>query len=286
VWTTTGNAGIPAGSFVGTTDSNDFVTKTAGTERMRVTSAGNVGIGSTTPRGALEINSSTHGLVTPQVALTSLTTSTPVVNPVGNGAPIPGTLIYNTASAGTPPNDVTPGFYSWTGINWERISAQNTYDIITSVMTAKVFNVPNLSNFIPTTGLKILAFGPNDSVYFTIEMPSNWQEGTTIVPIVNWCPLNNVAHTVVWGLEYSWANVGVAHSGSSFAKGTTVTSASINTNYLTTLTATGSPSVGIDGGGRTVKSILICRLFLDSATTGLLGSDIAGNSITFRILVK
>lgn len=47
-WTTSGNIGTNASTnFIGTSDAIDFVTRTQNIERMRVTSAGNVGIGTT-----------------------------------------------------------------------------------------------------------------------------------------------------------------------------------------------------------------------------------------------
>lgn len=56
-WTTTGNAGTNASTnFVGTTDGIDFVTRTNNTERMRVTSGGNVGIGITAPGQRLSVS--------------------------------------------------------------------------------------------------------------------------------------------------------------------------------------------------------------------------------------
>lgn len=55
-WTTSGNAGTnAAANFVGTTDVMDFVTRTGNVERMRVTTAGYVGIGTAAPTGRLHI---------------------------------------------------------------------------------------------------------------------------------------------------------------------------------------------------------------------------------------
>ncbi|ANO47993.1 hypothetical protein B0A78_05540 [Flavobacterium columnare NBRC 100251 = ATCC 23463] len=87
-------------------------------------SFGQVGIGTDQPRGALEINSSTNGFVPPQVALTSSNASAPVVNPQGGGAPVTGTIVYNTATAGTAPNNVVPGFYYWNGSSWLLLTSQ------------------------------------------------------------------------------------------------------------------------------------------------------------------
>lgn len=77
-----------------------------------------VGIGTVSPRAALEVNSATNGFLTPQVALTSTTVSAPVVNPDGT-ALLPGTIVYNTQ----PINDVTPGYYYWNGSIWVRMAA-------------------------------------------------------------------------------------------------------------------------------------------------------------------
>ena len=56
-WSTTGNAGTNAATnFIGTIDAVDFVTRTGNAERMRVTSAGNVGIGTTVPGVRLDVS--------------------------------------------------------------------------------------------------------------------------------------------------------------------------------------------------------------------------------------
>ncbi|MFC3158109.1 beta strand repeat-containing protein [Chryseobacterium arachidis] len=61
-WSKTGNAGTtPATNFVGTTDAQDFVTRSNNTERMRVTSTGNVGVGTSTPTAAFHVVTTAAG---------------------------------------------------------------------------------------------------------------------------------------------------------------------------------------------------------------------------------
>lgn len=76
-----------------------------------------VGIGTTAPAGALDISSTTNGLIPPRVALTALNVAAPVLNPQGGGL-VAGTLIWNTATAGVIPNNVVPGMYYWDGTRW------------------------------------------------------------------------------------------------------------------------------------------------------------------------
>lgn len=55
-WSYTGNAGTnPALNFIGTTDNQPFITRTNNTERLRVDSIGNVGIGIPAPAARLHI---------------------------------------------------------------------------------------------------------------------------------------------------------------------------------------------------------------------------------------
>ena len=79
-----------------------------------------VGIGTTTPAGALDLNptvATNYGFVAPRIALTALNAQAPVVNPQGGAIPA-GTVVYNTATAGVAPNNVGPGLYYWNGTKW------------------------------------------------------------------------------------------------------------------------------------------------------------------------
>jgi hypothetical protein len=55
-WSLTGNAATtPATNFIGTTDAQDWIVRTNNLERMRVTSTGNIGVGTVTPSGRLHV---------------------------------------------------------------------------------------------------------------------------------------------------------------------------------------------------------------------------------------
>lgn len=60
----------------------------------------------------LDVKSTNKGLLVPRVALTGTGDITTVPNRVES------LLIYNTATAGTSPNNVTPGYYYWSGTKW------------------------------------------------------------------------------------------------------------------------------------------------------------------------
>ncbi len=83
--------------------------------------SGKVGIGTSSPSASaiLDLTSSSQGLLPPRVALTSKTgTSSPVASPQT------GLIVYNTASAGTGGDAVTPGYYYFNGTIWTRMDPE------------------------------------------------------------------------------------------------------------------------------------------------------------------
>ena len=68
-WSLGGNASTsPATDYIGTSDAQPLVIKTNATERMRVSSTGNIGIGTTTPTATLQVNGTTRLLDGTQAA--------------------------------------------------------------------------------------------------------------------------------------------------------------------------------------------------------------------------
>jgi hypothetical protein len=68
----------------------------------------------------LEVASSNQGFLPPRIALTATNAASPVTSPAT------GLLVYNTATAGTAPNNVAPGYYYWNGSAWVAILSNIT----------------------------------------------------------------------------------------------------------------------------------------------------------------
>jgi len=64
----------------------------------------------------LDVKSTNKGLLPPRVALTAINSAQPV------SAPAVGLFVYNTATAGAPPNNVVPGNYCWNGTRWVAVA--------------------------------------------------------------------------------------------------------------------------------------------------------------------
>jgi hypothetical protein len=112
-----------------------------------------VGVNTTTPRAALDVESTNNGVLIPRVQLTSILDITTVINP--NTGPLEtSTLVYNIAPAGTIPNNVVAGFYYWNGSQWTAIagnasSDHDWYEVGTTVapnaITDEMFHLGNVA---------------------------------------------------------------------------------------------------------------------------------------------
>ena len=127
--------------------------------------AQNIGINSTgaTPNNSaiMDLNtgntftgSNGKGLLTPNVALTSVTDAITVTSPATS------LLVYNTASAGSGTAAVVPSFYYWDGIKWVKLQTSNSaaqdWNLLGNAATT-----PSV-NFLGTTDNNDLVFRTNN----------------------------------------------------------------------------------------------------------------------------
>jgi len=143
-----------------------------------------VGIGTVSPRGELDLKSSTQGLVYPKVALTKTTVEAPVKNPNGSTFNlVAGTIVYNTGKTRSGSNDVYPGIYAWNGLIWQpqfymeeyKRYAQTGGDQRTIIRQNLSNPDPNFADNV--SGLSNIAFNPKYSGYYKIEVKTNYGAG-------------------------------------------------------------------------------------------------------------
>lgn len=233
----------------------------------------------TTPASGavLDVNSDTKGISIPNVALTSLSSSSPVSSPVD------GLMVYNTATAGTAPDNVTPGFYYWTGSSWSKVMVGGNEDGNTTIeadgtiifngdatgwedlrvpgLTAKYAGSqpPTLGPFGSSGNLLVNRFNGGSSVnavYINVQMPHSWKSGSTIYPHIHWSPTTTDAGSVKWNFEYCWIDY-----GSTFSSTTTISATQASGGTAWKHQIASFPA--ISGTGHDISSILIIRLFRD-----------------------
>ena len=143
---------------------------------------GQTGIGTTTPNASakLDVNSTDKGFLPPRVALTANNVFSPIV---GTSSQATGLLIYNTATAGTAPNNVVPGYYYWNGTMWIQISG----GLIIDNSKSAAFTLAASDNnkvFLISSGTTLTVSVPNTlPVGFTCQIIQGGLGGITLSPL-------------------------------------------------------------------------------------------------------
>jgi hypothetical protein len=138
-----------------------------------------VGINTTNPKGLLDANSTTMGVVYPNVALTATDEALPVVNPQG-GTLAAGTVVYNTNTTYSGNvTDVHPGIYVWDGSKWTihyKKRQAELFEQDTELRTAS--NYPGNWQGIPNLRVEDnKTFTPNYSGLYRIIVKGNYGGG-------------------------------------------------------------------------------------------------------------
>ena len=305
---------------------------TANAQNVAINTTGN----SPDASAMLDIQSSTKGLLIPQVSLTDLTDATTISSPAHS------LLIYNTNAAVTGGkgyyyNSGTSGSPVWTkmvaaGTEWKlagntgttpgtdfigttdaqalvlktngtsrmnvssagvttigngtdqvNIAADGTITLegaatVFDDLSVPVFSTSSGSSQPPTIskvkdngsgsqGVFTFSFSPTteQELYFTVQMPHAWKEGSNIMPHVHWTTATDLnGNKVRWGLEYTWVNVASVYGNTTIIYGEDPIAANgAVTAYEHAITDLGA----ITATGKTLSSILVCRIFRD-ATAG------------------
>jgi hypothetical protein len=212
----------------------------------------------------LDVKSTTMGFMPPRVALTASNVASPITSPST------GLLVYNTAntSLGTV-HDVSPGYYYNAGdattVNWVQVvnatgvGTDPTWDDIRVSLITRASGGTN-PTFLQIQGtLYAYKFSGTaiNNIYFEVQMPHAWAEGTTIYPHVHWASNGTATTNVTWGLDYEWQNIGGTFTGTS----TPITAdiAASGTEKLQQIT--NISGTGITESDKKISSILMCRLY-------------------------
>jgi hypothetical protein len=131
-----------------------------------------VGIGTSAPKGALDVTSSTMGIVYPQVALTDRVTET-ITNPNG-GSLVVGTTVYNTTISGSGVNTVYPGIYVWDGTIWIPQYHKDDYKLCYQTADVRTGSDDILN---PVLGNQVITFDTNS---FTPKFNGNYLVTVTV----------------------------------------------------------------------------------------------------------
>ena len=132
----------------------------------KTTFSQNVGISSSssfTPdaSAALDVSYASKGLLIPRVALTASNAAGPIASPATS------LLVYNTAIAGTSPNNVIPGYYYWNGSAWMMLSSSTQTNANWS-LTGNAGITPS-TNFLGTTDLNSIRLKTNRASRFLVD---------------------------------------------------------------------------------------------------------------------
>lgn len=218
-----------------------------------------VGIGTTTPNGALDVVSTNQGLLIPRVELTSTNVSAPVTNPA-SGVLANSTLIYNSSTNGVFPNNVFPGFYYWDGLKWVRLNTESSWLVNGNANTSPA------TNFLGTLDDNDLVFKRNN-VFSGKISSSNTAFGVNAFSNTSSTGLRSVAMGVNALKTNTSGNDNIALGYGALENNTT--------GIQNTAIGTSSLSLNSSGG----YNVAIGYEALTRNTTGILNVAIGGSSL-------
>ena len=221
----------------------------------------------------LDVSSGSKGVLIPRMTATERTA-------LGSQSPAEGLLVYDS--------DSSAFFYYNAG--WVRLAGGGMFSngnavILTDPLVlgegAVVFNdfrvpattaktggsgVPSFSQVSALGNIHQYHFGDvavagnEQSLYFNIQMPHTWKEGSSIYPHVHWMPSTTGSGTVRWGLEYTWVSIDGTFGPSNTIYGEEAISGNQHKHIMTAIN-----SASMDPSGKEASSMILCRIFRNSS---------------------
>lgn len=108
------------------------------------------------------------------------------------------------------------------------------------------------------------ALASEKELFFTVQMPHGWREGTAVYPHVHWIPkaAGTAGQVIRWGLEYSYSTIGGVFSAANTIYTTNIVGGGVITAANSHLISDFTP---IQLPGCKISTIMACRIFRNSS---------------------
>lgn len=203
------------------------------------------------PSAMLDVASSNKGVLFPRVALSSTADISTIVSPATS------LLVYNTATVGIPPNNVSPGYYYWTGTKWSLLGSITTFAEFYALMPGD-----NTATIAAGAPIEFPQNGPTNGIITRINA-SQFNIPAVGIYLVNWQVSIAEAGQLILqlnGTDIASSVVGRA-TGTSQIVGHTMITTTLPNSVLTVANPSGNPvALTLNpgaGGTRAVSANLV-----------------------------
>jgi hypothetical protein len=222
-----------------------------------------VGINNTNPDAdaILDITSTAGnpgGLLLPRVALTGTGSPAPL------SADVAGMVVYNTATAGTAPNNVTPGYYYNDGTSWERVAVDSPNNDWSRVGNAGTTAGTNFLGTTDNVSLRIRTNGSDRFDYTTNGRLRSFNSGNAGQPTYSWNNDTDIGMYRVGANILGFSALQASINGGPLFTGDRFTVNGATDEYAINGYATGTAGVAVYGENNT------------SGGTGIIGAATGG----------
>jgi len=119
---------------------------------------------------------------------------------------------------------------------------------------------PELGTFLGNTLAYLFDDSSGEFVYFAAQLPHDYKEGSDMEPHVHWAPTDATTGTVTWAFEYTWANNWDVFPAPSTIYTRQTTKEKSHMMHK-------AEFADIDGSGKKISSMLVCRLYRYASDT-------------------